>query len=116
MMIWDKPGARELFMSEDGKELMAATDALVEELRASGELIAAEGLADPSNARVIRIEQGAPVITDLPLAESKEHMGGYLMLDVEGMKRAVEIAGRWPSAAHGRIEVWPLMGAAGLEM
>jgi hypothetical protein len=116
MMIFDKPGTRELFMSEDGKQLMAATDALMEELRTSGELLGAEGLADPSNARSVRIEQGAPVITDGPLAESKEQMGGFLMLDCESGERALEIASRWPSAAHGHVELWPLMVAAGEEM
>jgi hypothetical protein len=116
LMIYDKPGTRELFMSDEGQELIAATGAIVEELRGSGELIATEGLADPSNARSVRIEQGAPVVTDLSLAESKEHMGGYMLLDLESMERAVEIATRWPSAAHGRLEVWPVMGSAGLEM
>ena len=116
MMIFDKPGTRELFMSDDGKELMAATDTVMEELKASGELLSTEGLADPAQARSVRIEQGAPVITDGPLAESKEHMGGFLMLDCERPERALEIASRWPSAAYGHVEVWPLMGSGGMEM
>lgn len=116
LMIWDNPGSRELFMSDEGQPLIAAMDELFTELRQSGELIGTEGLADPSNAKVVRIEHGAPVITDGPLAESKEHMGGYVLLDCESIDRAVEIATRWPSAAYGAVEVWPLMDSAGMEM
>ncbi len=116
LMIWDNPGTRELFSGDEGKRLMAAMDELFAELRESGELIGTEGLADPSNAKLVRIEQGAPVITDGPLAESKEHMGGYVLLDCASVDRAVEIATRWPSVAYGAVEVWPLMDSAGMEM
>lgn len=116
LMIWDNPGTRELFSGDEGKPLMAAMDELFAELRESGELIGTEGLADPSNAKLVRIEHGAPVVTDGPLAESKEHMGGYVLLDCESIDRAVEIATRWPSAAYGAVEVWPLMDSSGMEM
>ena len=38
------------------------------------------------------------MVTDGPLAEAKEHFGGYLIVDCETNERAVEIAARWPSA------------------
>jgi hypothetical protein len=116
LLIYDNPGTRELFMSEQGKPLMAAMDTLLGELQASGELLSTEGLADPANTHSLRIENGAPVVTDAPLAESKEVFGGYVRLDVDGLERALEIAKRWPSLPYGAVEVRPIMGGAGLEM
>jgi hypothetical protein len=68
---------------------------LNKELRAAGELVDAEGLAPPSQARVVRAkDDGAPEVTDGPFAESKEFLVGYWMVDVENAERAYAIAGR----------------------
>jgi hypothetical protein len=116
LLIYDNPGTRELFFSEEGKPLMAEMESLLSELTQSGELVSTNGLADPANTRSIRIEKGAPVVTDGPLAESKEFFGGYLLLDCDGIDRAVEIAKRWPSLPYGALEVRPIMDDAGTEM
>ncbi len=113
LLIHENPGTRELFFSDEGKELLAQVNALMEELTASGEMVGGEALADPSNTRTVRVTDGVPVVTDGPLAEAKEHFGGYVLVDVESMDRAVEIASRWPAAA---MEVRPLMGGGGGEM
>jgi hypothetical protein len=116
LLIYDNPDTRELFNSEEGKPLMAAVESLMGELTESGELLSTAGLADPANTRSVRIQNGAPVVTDGPLAEAKEHFGGYLMLDCESVDRATEIAKRWPSVPYGPVEVRPVMHAEGMEM
>jgi hypothetical protein len=116
LIIYDRPDTRELFMSEEGKPLMDEMDALITEITESGELIRADGLADPSNTRTIRPQNGVPVVTDGPLAEAKEHFGGYLLLDCETFDRATEIALRFPGARMSPVEVRPLMNEAGMEM
>ena len=55
-------------------------------------------------------------MTDGPLAEAKEHFGGYLLLDCESIERATEIAARWPNARFAAMEVRPIMDASGTEM
>ena len=73
---------------------------LNKELRASGELVSAEGLAFPNEAKVVRAgKDGAPV-TDGVFPESKEFLAGYWIVDVESPERAYEIAAR-ASAAPG---------------
>jgi hypothetical protein len=116
LMIYDNPDTRELFTSPEGKELMDEVDALMAQLTASGELIGGDALADPSNTRTVRVQEGVPVVTDGPLAEAKEHFGGYLMVECETIDRAVEIAASWPSARYARMEVRPVMEPAGMEM
>jgi hypothetical protein len=86
------------------------------ELIESGEWVGGEGLADPSNAKSVRVRGGVPAITDGPFVESKEQLAGYLIVECESAERATEIAARWPDARHWGMEVRPLMQEAGTEM
>jgi hypothetical protein len=94
------------------------------ELHDAGELVAAEGLASPAEARVVRAgKNGAPEVTDGPFAEAKEFLAGYWIVDVETTHRAYEIAAR-ASAAPGPggkpmnmpIEVREVMSAPPVEV
>jgi hypothetical protein len=116
LMIYDNPDTREFFFSDAARPLMAEMDALMAELRESGELVSGEALADPSHTRTVRFQSGAPVLTDGPLAEAKEHFGGYLIVDCESLERATEIAVRWPSTRFSPMEVRPIMDAGGADM
>jgi hypothetical protein len=69
-------------------------------LRAAGELIAAEGLAAPSQAKLVRAGADGKPITDGPFAESKEFLAGYWSVDVPNAERAYQIAAE-ASAAPG---------------
>jgi hypothetical protein len=60
----------------------------------SGELVGAEGLADGSQAKTVSFEDGIPVVTDGPYAESRESLIGYWIVDVEDEARALAIASR----------------------
>ncbi|WP_280354416.1 YciI family protein [Nocardia otitidiscaviarum] len=92
-------------MSEWTPEEIAAHIAfqqtLGEELAKSGELVDAQGLAGPDEARIVCSDgRSAPVVTDGPFPESKEFLAGYWLVDVDSPERAVEIAAR-ASAAPG---------------
>jgi len=89
------------------------------ELLHLGELVDAQGLAGPDQARfVVSDGVGAPVVTDGPYPESKELLAGYRLIDVDSLERAIDIAAR-ASAAPGPggapimqpIEVRQVMGA-----
>jgi hypothetical protein len=69
------------------------------ELKDSGVLVAAEGLAFPDQAKIVRAgRDGKPIVTDGPFAETKEFLAGYWIVDVDSEKRAHEIAARASSA------------------
>ena len=71
------------------------------ELRDAGELVGAEGLAPPADARIVRAgKTGAPAVTDGPFPESKEFLAGWWIVDVDRTERAYEIAAK-ASAAPG---------------
>lgn len=116
LLIYDNPDTREVFFGPDSSTLMAEMGALMKEVTESGELIGAEGLADPSHTKTVRVQGGIPVVTDGPLAEAKEHFGGYLPVDCESLDRAIEIAARWPNARFCVMEVRPLMNPGGMDL
>jgi hypothetical protein len=72
---------------------------LNEEHREAGELVGAEGLSPPGQARIVRSKgEGPPEVTDGPFAESKEFLVGYWIIDVENAERAYAIAGKASTA------------------
>ena len=89
------------------------------ELLEHGELIDAQGLAGPEQAKFVTSDGiSAPVITDGPFPEAKELLAGYRIVDVESADRGIEIAARISAApgANGApirqpIEVREVMGA-----
>ena len=108
---------------EDLKAHVGFMKTLAQDLSAAGELVAAEGLASPGQARIVRAGKGgAPEVTDGPFAESKEFLAGYWIVDVETPERAYAIAAR-ASAAPGKggkplnlaIEVREVMSAPPVE-
>jgi hypothetical protein len=72
------------------------------DLKASGEMVDAQGLMGPEQAQVVRAVSGggAPAVTDGPFPEAKEFLAGYWLLECSG-ERAIEIAAR-VSSAPGR--------------
>jgi hypothetical protein len=94
------------------------------ELKNEGVLAAAEGLAPPGQARIVRAGKGgSPEVTDGPFAEAKEFLAGYWIVDVETPEQAYAIAAR-ASAAPGpggkplnlKIEVRQVMSAPPLDV
>ena len=71
----------------------------IEALKQSGELITTQALADPSQAAVVSVCNGQPVVTDGPFLESKEYLGGFYLIDCENKERAIELAAQIPDAA-----------------
>lgn len=90
-----------------------------EELKNAGELVSAQGLASPGQARVVRAgKAGAPEVTDGPFPEAKEFLAGYWIVDVETPEQAYAIAARASLAPgpggrplHLPIEVREVMSA-----
>jgi hypothetical protein len=81
------------------------------ELDEAGEKVAAEGLADPTQAITVRFENGVPVPTDGPFAEAKESLAGYWIVDVEDPSRAIEMASKVVAFIEGPVEVRQVMDA-----
>jgi hypothetical protein len=90
-------------------EMVAFMRQVSEDLSEAGELVAAEGLADASRAKTVRIQDGVPVATDGPFAESKESLAGYWIIDVESEARALEFTSKIVAFTGGPTEMRQVM-------
>lgn len=116
---WDHPvfmhTRQALEMTPDERERMLADDdELIDEIRASGELIAVAALTEPGTSRTVRVRDRVALATDGPYVESKEHLAGVFFLDCQTRERAEQIAARFPDALFGAVELRPIEGSAGL--
>lgn len=92
---------------EKRQQLNEEFEKLFAELQANGELIGGQALGDPAAARLFRWSDG-PVVSDGPYSESKEHLAGFFLVDVEPAR--AELIGRSFAGPGETVEVRPLMG------
>jgi len=112
ILIYGNPASRAVWegLSEAQRaEGLKAYAALNEDLAASGEMVVAEALADPSLAKRVSVREGRTVTSDGPFAEAKEHLAGFFLVECESLDRAVEVAARVPEADLGLVEVRPVL-------
>ena len=85
-------------------EYMTFTQSILE----SGEMLGGDKLEGPETATSVRVRDGRITTTDGPFVETKEVLGGYYVVDVKDLDRALELAGQIPSARYGGVEVRPI--------
>jgi hypothetical protein len=79
-----------------------------EELDARGQLVVAEALQSVKTARLVQVRDGRMSQTDGPFVETKEQLGGFILIDVQDLNAAIQVAARIPLAKYGSIEVRPV--------
>jgi hypothetical protein len=89
---------------EDFAALGAFMQALNKELAETGELVETRGLAAPVHTRRVQLQEGVPVVTDGPYAETQEVLAGYWVVECDSFDRATEIAAKL-SACPGPVQV-----------
>lgn len=82
--------------------------AFTADLRRSGQLVDCNRLLPTDTAVTVRVRNGKVTTTDGPYAETKEHFGGYYIIDAPSMDAAIGIAARIPGASRGSVEVRPV--------
>jgi hypothetical protein len=66
-------------------------------------------LQAPSDATTVRIRGDQVLLTDGPFAETKEVIGGLVLVECADLDEALEVTGKHPAARYGAIEVRPLL-------
>jgi hypothetical protein len=90
------------------EKIMEDLDALNRELKAAGAWVFVGGLYPPESATVVRVEDGAELVTDGPYAEGKEHVGGFSVIEAPDLDVALVWAGKMARATTLPIEVQPM--------
>jgi hypothetical protein len=80
-----------------------------EELRRSGHYLSSNALQPVHTAATVRVRTGWMSTTDGPFAETKEHLGGFILIDARDLNEAIHLAAKIPMAKYGSIEVRPTM-------
>ena len=88
--------------------------AYARQLDRSGSYVSAAPLHPTSTATSVRVREGKRLITDGPFAETREQLGGFFLLEVEDLDRAIEIAGEIPAGRWGTVEIRPVLEISGL--
>jgi hypothetical protein len=76
-------------------------------LRAGGHFIGGEALQLPDQAATVRMREGKVVVTDGPYAETKEQLGGILLLEARDLEHAVALMSKHPGVKFGAFEIRP---------
>ena len=95
--------------SVEDKAMHHAIDVLNDEMVAAGVRLFVGGLKPPSDARSIRAQpHGGTLVTDGPYLETKEHVGGFWVLEAADLDEALEWGRKAAVACRASVEVRPL--------
>ncbi|MHB0970936.1 MAG: YciI family protein [Thermoanaerobaculia bacterium] len=99
-----------VFSSMSKEEMDAAMDecfAYDDELRRGGHFAGGEALQEAKSARTLRYGANGVEVTDGPYAESKEYIGGILILEARDLDHAVALMSKHPGVRFGPFEIRP---------
>jgi hypothetical protein len=100
--------ASEPMTEERMQQVMADVWNLEDEMRSSGTWVFGGRLHGPDTATVVRVSDGEVLTTDGPFAESKEHLGGFYIIEAEDLDVALAWAAKVTAIVGAPIEVRPL--------
>jgi hypothetical protein len=106
--------AREPMTDEQMQQSYQQVMALQAEMKSAGAWVFGGRLTEPETATVVRMSSGEVLTTDGPFVESKEHLGGFYIVDAEDLDAALLWASRTTAIIGAPIEVrpfWPEPGA-----
>jgi len=101
---------------EEMQTFMERVVALETEMEESGTFVFGGRLHGPDAATVFRVNDGDVVMTDGPFAESKEHIGGFYIINADDLDAALAWARRVVDAINHPIEVRPFAATGRVEM
>ena len=109
LLIYVDPATYESVTEEENQAEMAEYYALGPSFRERGWEVTGEALQPVTTATTVRVRDGKVLTTDGPFAETKEHLGGFYLVDCENLDQAMEFARRIPDVKRGSIEIRPVV-------
>jgi hypothetical protein len=103
---------REPMTEEEMRQSYARLGALEKEMASAGAWVFSGRLCEPDTATVVRVSGGEVMTTDGPFVESKEHLGGFYVVDAEDLDAALGWASKVTALIGAPIEVRPFAGFA----
>jgi len=108
-LVYFEPETLEALSPAEGAELTRKSLAYDERLRQSGHYVHSNALQSIDNATTVRVRNGKISTTDGPFAETKETLGGFILIEARDLDDAIKAAAGIPIARLGSIEVRPVL-------
>lgn len=86
-----------------------AWNTFIGKLAQSGAMVSGNGLLPPETATTLRVENGERRVVDGPFAETKETLGGYVVIEAPDLDAALEWASEAPCVTAGSVEIRPVL-------
>lgn len=109
ILIYVDPANYEGMSEADAEAEMGEYYALGPSFRERGWEVSGEALHPITTATTVRQRDGKFVTTDGPFAETKEHLGGFYLVDCDNLDQAIEFAQAVPDVRRGSIEIRPVV-------
>ena len=106
--VWFDGGVFDAMTKEEKTALDTNSMNYDKDLVESGHMIVAQALQPPKSAVTVRVRNGEMSVTDGPFAETKEALGGFILIEAKDLNEAIRIASGIPLAKLGAIEVRPI--------
>lgn len=113
-LIYEDEEMRRTMAPEERERLTGEYLAFRNDIRENGYFIAGHRLQSTSNGATVRVRNGRTSIVDGPYAETKEHLGGYFLIEAADLNHAIRMASRIPGARLGAVEVRPIAEIPGI--
>jgi hypothetical protein len=107
-LVYVEENVLNAFASHERRAISDESMAYCDKLQKAGQLLAASPLHPVETATTVRVREGRTSTTDGPFAETKEQLGGFLMIDVPDLNDAIRVAAQFPAARFGSVEVRPM--------
>jgi hypothetical protein len=114
LLIYNDDALLEALPAGEADAMMRGCLAHADELRGEGHLLDSQQLEPPATAKALRIRNGRLAVVDGPFAETKEHLGGFNLIEAADIDEAIRIAAEFPWARTGCVEVRPIRDLAGV--
>jgi len=109
LLIYGREDAWQQLSEADQARITADMGKFAQEMRESGKLRGGNPLQPVATATTVRFKDGKRLITDGPFAETKEQLGGYLLIEAADLDEALAIVAKLPPASpHTAIEIRPV--------
>lgn len=109
LLIYNDPAKEPAYGTPEFEAMMGGFFTANQRMKEDGVLRSGEGLKGTETATSLRIRGGKVETMDGPFAETREHLGGFYVIDVADLDAALTYAALIPAAAFGTVEVRPLM-------
>jgi hypothetical protein len=107
-LVYFEPKIWDTMSKSENEALDKDSLAYDEKLQQSGHYLTAEALQSVNTATTVRMRNGKISTTDGPFSETKEVLGGFILINASDLNDAIQVAGHIPLARYGSVEVRPI--------